>query len=105
MATDNKQVTAYLPEHLIEYLTEYCTYYGIKRKKDDKPLLGTAIVDLLNIVAKIPVNELVNLSDNPNHNSIKDRPVKLSELSELVNSLLDEKLKSLTSVILTKFMT
>jgi hypothetical protein len=95
MATDNIQVTAYLPEHLIEYLNKYCTEYGITRKKDNKPMLGTAIVDLLNIVANIPLAELTafntgNLPKNNLDDLIEKKVLDSTLLSKLLDKVLSE---------------
>ncbi len=52
MATDNKAVTAYLPNDIEESLTRYCTDNGITRKDksgESKPSLGTGIVEILKI--------------------------------------------------------
>lgn len=50
MATDNKAVTAYLPDDIEKSLTKYCTSKGFIRKDKsgkDKPSLGTGIVEIL----------------------------------------------------------
>ncbi len=57
MTTKNKGVSVYLPSEVEEYLTRYCQEYGIVRKNKDgeeKPALGTAIVELLKIFASLP---------------------------------------------------
>ena len=50
MTTNNKAVTSYLPDDVHHALIKYCTNKGLIRKgKDgnDKPPLGTAIVEVL----------------------------------------------------------
>ncbi|PHV61067.1 hypothetical protein [Cyanobacterium aponinum] len=86
MATANTQVTAYLPDHLLDYVTEYCTQYGIVRKKDSKPLLATGIVDLLSIVSTIPIEDLTKFTPQ----TIKEDTLekKLTD-SKVVSKILD----------------
>lgn len=50
MATDNKAVTAYLPDDIEKSLTKYCISKGLVRKDKsgkDRPSLGTGIIEIL----------------------------------------------------------
>ena len=50
MATDNKAVTTYIPKEVEKSLTQYCLNNGLTRNDrygNDKPSLGTAIVEVL----------------------------------------------------------
>lgn len=96
MATSNTQVTTYLPDHILEYVEKYCIEYGITRKKDDKPLLATGIVDLLNILVNIPIEDLPNSNDNISTLDIEDTIEKKLSDSKVVSKLLDTLLSDST---------
>ena len=77
MTTQNKAVTCYLPKDIEDFITGYCTQYGIiRRDKEGNTLasLGTGIIELLKLLAYNP--ELVGspLPDNvPSIEVLKDR--------------------------------
>ena len=61
MATERKAVTIYLPDYLLEYITQYCTSNEVVGKSKNGEIvtrLATGIVDLLKIVSATPVDEL-----------------------------------------------
>jgi hypothetical protein len=65
MATENKAVTSYLPCDVHLALIKYCTSKGLARKdKDgnDKPSLGTAIVEILQDYFQVTSLEQSNLN-------------------------------------------
>ena len=57
MTTQNKAVTCYLPKDIEDFITRYCTEYGITRRdKEGNTLasLGTGIIELLKLLAHNP---------------------------------------------------
>jgi len=57
MTTNNKAVTCYLPKDIEDFITGYCTQYGITRKDKEGhiyPSLGTGIIELLKLLAYNP---------------------------------------------------
>jgi hypothetical protein len=99
MATTNTQVTTYLPDHILEYVEKYCIEYGITRKKDDKPLLATGIVDLLNILVNTPIEDLPRNNETlppVSSKEIEDSIEKKLTESKVINNLLDTLLSDST---------
>lgn len=99
MATTNTQVTTYLPDHILEYVEKYCIEYGITRKKDDKPLLATGIVDLLNILVNTPIEDLPRNNETlppVSSKEIEDSIEKKLSESKVINNLLDTLLSDST---------
>lgn len=98
MATSNTQVTTYLPAHILEYVTKYCTQYGIVRKKDSKPILATGIVDLLNILVNIPIEDLTTAKTNIPSIDVESLIEKKLSDSKVISTLLDTLLDDMVLV-------
>lgn len=89
MTTNNKAVTCYLPKDIEDFITGYCTQYGITRKDKEGhiyPSLGTGIIELLKLLAYNP--ELVG---SPLLDTV---PSKFSEdaIEKKIDKILEKKL-------------
>jgi hypothetical protein len=92
MATSNTQVTVYLPDNILEYVESYCKKFGIVRKKDDKAILATGIVNLLTMIVNTPIEDLADSKTLANQDIEGIIEKKLSDstvLSKLLDTLLD----------------
>ncbi|TRU84803.1 MAG: hypothetical protein EWV76_03785 [Microcystis novacekii Mn_MB_F_20050700_S1] len=97
MATDNRPVTCYLPKDVEDFVTRYCTEYGITRKDKDgniQPSLGTGIIELLK-----------NLSLNPDSvpsplSSIVPSRVSDSDMESKIRGILPSLLKDILPSLL-----
>lgn len=92
MTTQNKAVTCYLPKDIEDFITGYCTEYGITRKDKEGniyPSLGTGIIELLKLLAYNP--ELVS---SPILDTV---PSKFSEdaIEKKIDEILEKKLSHL----------
>ena len=91
MTTQNKAVTCYLPKDIEDFITGYCTQYGITRKDKEGhiyPSLGTGIIELLKLLAYNP--ELVG---SPLLDTV---PSTISEdaIEKKIDEILEKKLNS-----------
>jgi len=92
MTTQNKAVTCYLPRDVEDFITGYCTQYGITRKDKEGntlPSLGTGIIELLKLLAYNP--ELVG---SPLPDTV---PSTISEgaIEKKIEDILEKKLSPL----------
>ena len=87
MTTERKAVTIYLPDNLVEYITQYCTsneVIGKNKNGEIVPRLATGIVDLLKIVANTPVDEL---STNDTITKWRLSPIAKNEIEAIKKQL------------------
>lgn len=95
MATDNKAVTCYLPKDVEDFVTQYCTQYGITRKDKEgniQPSLGTGIIELLKNLSLNPDSVPSPISGKLPSNVSEEMIEK--KILEVSSRLLEERLSS-----------